>query len=78
MSSQPDLVLDPGFVHDRSLRVELNPTWVLPSRRIFYLVLDPGFAQDKSLRVELNPTWTTLQDLHIGCNLNRSEIAANA
>jgi hypothetical protein len=75
MSSQPDLVLDPGFVQDRSLRMELNPTWSVVQE---FSPGDPGFAQDKSLRVELNPTWTTLQDLHIGCNLDRSEIAANA
>jgi hypothetical protein len=54
---------DPGFAQDKSLRVELNPTWVLPSPRIcVYLVFDPGFVQDRSLRVELNPTWSMVQD----------------
>lgn len=27
VSSHPDLVLDLGFVHDRSMRAEPNPTW---------------------------------------------------
>jgi hypothetical protein len=55
--------------------MELNPTWSVVQD---FSPGDPGFVQDRSLRVELNPTWTTLQDLDIGCNLDRSEIAANA